>query len=230
MQLLRLIPFHAASLCLLLAAHAPLAPGATVPDEDCMACHEELDVARDDGSVRSLSVDGKTYAASVHGQLGVGCSGCHADIEDVPHPEQLEKVDCGLCHDDAAKQYTLSVHGQSFQQRPDGAAECASCHGTHDVLPSSDPNSRVYHGNLAQTCIRCHEDGGGGQLHRADAASRQEGAEPQPPHVDATASSSRGAVRSASYTTSTIPRCPRPKPRSSTGMVNKRTSSWADGS
>ena len=31
-------------------------------------------------------------------------------------------------------------------------ANCASCHGTHDILPSSDPASRISPANLAQTC------------------------------------------------------------------------------
>jgi hypothetical protein len=31
-----------------------------------------------------------------------------------------------------------------------------SCHGTHDILPSKDPESRTYHLTLPRTCGACH--------------------------------------------------------------------------
>jgi len=42
-------------------------------------------------------------------------------------------------------------------------ANCASCHGFHDVLPSSDPRSSINPANIANTCGRCHP-GAGQQL------------------------------------------------------------------
>jgi hypothetical protein len=38
------------------------------------------------------------------------------------------------------------------------AATCVDCHGTHDVRPKGDPESRTYHLNLPKTCGRCHGD------------------------------------------------------------------------
>ena len=35
-------------------------------------------------------------------------------------------------------------------------ANCASCHGVHNILPSSDPKSTINHANLAHTCGQCH--------------------------------------------------------------------------
>jgi cytochrome b subunit of formate dehydrogenase len=35
-------------------------------------------------------------------------------------------------------------------------ANCASCHGFHDILPASDPLSSVNKANLPQTCGKCH--------------------------------------------------------------------------
>jgi cytochrome b subunit of formate dehydrogenase len=35
-------------------------------------------------------------------------------------------------------------------------ANCASCHGVHDILPSSDPQSTINRANLAVTCGKCH--------------------------------------------------------------------------
>jgi formate dehydrogenase gamma subunit len=36
------------------------------------------------------------------------------------------------------------------------AVNCASCHGSHAIRPSSDPKSPVSRANLAQTCGQCH--------------------------------------------------------------------------
>jgi cytochrome b subunit of formate dehydrogenase len=35
-------------------------------------------------------------------------------------------------------------------------ANCASCHGVHDIKPSSDPASSINKANLATTCGQCH--------------------------------------------------------------------------
>jgi len=47
-----------------------------------------------------------------------------------------------------------SPGGQLFQ------ANCASCHGVHNILPSSDPRSSVNAANLAKTCGVCHAGAG----------------------------------------------------------------------
>src|SRR5208282_4915120 len=36
------------------------------------------------------------------------------------------------------------------------AANCASCHGVHKILPSTDPRSSIYRTNLVATCGKCH--------------------------------------------------------------------------
>ena len=41
-------------------------------------------------------------------------------------------------------------------------ANCASCHGVHDIRAASDPRSHVHPANLAATCGKCHP--GAGQL------------------------------------------------------------------
>jgi len=35
---------------------------------------------------------------------------------------------------------------------------CSDCHGAHDILPPSDPSSRVFRINLPKTCLGCHAD------------------------------------------------------------------------
>ena len=50
---------------------------------------------------------------------------------------------------------TPIVHAQARRSSPQSvAATCTDCHGTHDIRPSSDPDSRTNHFNLPATCGR----------------------------------------------------------------------------
>jgi len=49
-----------------------------------------------------------------------------------------------------------SYHGASNRLGDNRTANCASCHGTHNILPSSDPRSTISKANLARTCGDCH--------------------------------------------------------------------------
>jgi cytochrome b subunit of formate dehydrogenase len=64
---------------------------------------------------------------------------------------------CGNCHADLSSRYALSMHGELTHQGYAVAAECADCHGGHDILPIADPNSKVAAGeNRLRTCQKCH--------------------------------------------------------------------------
>lgn len=125
-------------------------------NEDCLVCHGDPDARRADG--RPVAVDPGAYARSVHGQLDFTCVTCHADLAsaELPHAETLARVDCSTCHDAAVAAYRASVHGHAQEEGWTSAATCASCHGVHDILPSTDPDSRTYHLNLPRTCGACH--------------------------------------------------------------------------
>lgn len=129
---------------------------ATAPaNEDCAACHADPQAAATDG--RSMHVDEARVKASVHGELL--CSDCHADIQDLPHPERLARVDCGACHGEAVEQLKASVHKRPAKPGAPDRVTCGSCHGAaHDVRPRSDPASKVSKRNLPDTCGRCHAD------------------------------------------------------------------------
>jgi formate dehydrogenase gamma subunit len=49
-----------------------------------------------------------------------------------------------------------SYHGLAAEYGSTVAANCASCHGVHKILPSSDPGSTIYKTNLVVTCGKCH--------------------------------------------------------------------------
>ena len=64
---------------------------------------------------------------------------------------------CGNCHAELSSRYALSMHGELTHQGFAPAAECADCHGSHDILPVDDPDSRLAQGeNRLRTCQKCH--------------------------------------------------------------------------
>ncbi len=79
---------------------------------------------------------------------------------------------CVSCHDDPRLQgryalpgnrltsYLGSYHGAATQLGDTRTANCASCHGTHNILKSSDPLSATHKDNLARTCGQCHPKAG----------------------------------------------------------------------
>jgi nitrate/TMAO reductase-like tetraheme cytochrome c subunit len=137
---------------------APQAAAAeTSPSNDeCLGCHSN-EVDRSKG--RAIPPIGEAFAESIHGQMGLACVDCHADLQgkDLPHPDKLAKPVCSTCHEDAVKAYGESIHASSRLKSGDSlAAWCTDCHGVHDIRSSTDPKSRTYHFNLAATCSRCH--------------------------------------------------------------------------
>ncbi len=146
-------------------AHAQQSAGAPPPtpaNDDCLTCHNDPEAKRADG--RSIAVDPAPFAKSVHGQLELACVDCHADpaAAELPHPEKLAPVDCATCHDAAVAAFKKSSHSQARDAGRSGAT-CVDCHGTHDILPSKDPDSRTYHLKVSHTCGSCHGDQATGQ-------------------------------------------------------------------
>jgi len=134
----------------------------------CLICHGKKDLkARDmSGKERSLYVDGEQLINSTHGKLT--CGDCHLDVFELPHPKRLKKVDCVFCHSKGRtfeqgptieyRLYRDSVHARERQKGNTKAPDCASCHGSHDMLSRTDIRSRGYRLNIpGRMCGRCHE-------------------------------------------------------------------------
>lgn len=126
----------------------------------------------------------KQYAASVHGRAlahGNGdvptCQSCHGSAHaalpstDPNSPVSKNRLPdtCGSCHSNPqlaskymfaevrpVQAYRQSVHGRAILAGNNNAASCNDCHGTHDILPVSDPHSKIWKQNVAATCGRCH--------------------------------------------------------------------------
>lgn len=126
----------------------------------CVACHGDPALVSSAG--KRIGLDEKKFADSLHGQLGLACVDCHADLKPVtefPHPEKLAPVNCAGCHEAAVAAYGRSIHASARRAAKDSvAATCADCHTAHDIQPKTDPRSATYALNLPATCARCHGD------------------------------------------------------------------------
>lgn len=136
----------------------------------CGACHARA------WREYAKGTHGKARAKASH-EHAPTCTDCHgkhrilssADEESSVSPRRVVWT-CAKCHDDpvvlgkarladsVVETYFDSYHGLVVQKGMTEAANCASCHGYHAVLPSSDPASPVHAGNLERTCGACHPD------------------------------------------------------------------------
>jgi hypothetical protein len=122
------------------------------------------------------------YRESVHWQAFTSgkkdsavCTDCHGEhtIRSHDNPESstyLSRVPetCSRCHGSVAvvgkygikteqvATYGRSYHGIAIKYGGKTVANCASCHGVHDIRPSNDPRSAVYVDNIPKTCGKCH--------------------------------------------------------------------------
>ena len=55
-----------------------------------------------------------------------------------------------------SKTFSQSYHGLALSGGSASVANCGSCHGVHNIKPSSDPTSMVNKNNLVKTCGKCH--------------------------------------------------------------------------
>jgi cytochrome b subunit of formate dehydrogenase len=132
-----------------------------------LACHSDASLTHDvNGKPASLHVDPQAFKDSIHGSMFT-CVDCHTDVKSAGHETPPQKITCATCHADEQAAYDRSFHGKAVQGGNSNAAKCVDCHGSpHELLPASDPKSRVHHTNIPATCGACHsqklvmEDGG----------------------------------------------------------------------
>ena len=141
-----------------------------VPDT-CGMCHTEI---------------AQQFLSSVHGKAlerGVTqapvCTDCHGEHSiqaptnrtSLVSPSNIRDT-CGRCHGnvrlnsrfgmptDRVVSFEASYHGLASAAGSQTVANCASCHGVHNILASSDPQSTINPKNLPRTCGQCHPGAG----------------------------------------------------------------------
>jgi len=135
----------------------------------CGQCHADIQ------NTFNVSIHGQAIARG--NQLSPVCTDCHGihSIKSHKDPnspvaeQNLSRDTCARCHEgvrlssefgvpgNRVSTYLDSYHGLAAEGGSVVAANCSSCHGVHDILPSSDPRSTINHANLDATCGKCHK-------------------------------------------------------------------------
>ena len=126
-------------------------------NDECLVCHSDNTLSTDrNGKQVSLFVNPDSFKNSIHGGM-FACVDCHPDVTTSPHETTPAKVTCAQCHAEEQAAYDRSFHAKAVKAGDGQAATCVSCHGSpHELLPASDPKSRVAHVNIPATCGGCH--------------------------------------------------------------------------
>lgn len=126
----------------------------------CGNCHLFLEQRLAQSVHGSAAATGDDASPSDSGKRRPNCVDCHQghDQPDPASPEFHFQVPnrCGNCHADYASQYGMSLHGHLTRLGYQPAANCSDCHGAHDILPASNPQSRVAPERRLETCRQCH--------------------------------------------------------------------------
>lgn len=144
---------------------------------NCHTAHRELPASDPESSVNQKNIAvtcskchkgvGEKYMRSIHSpgktkdpSKSPTCSSCHS-----AHTIKRTDMDafkfgimdiCGKCHGDIAKTYFETYHGKVNQLGSSKTAKCYDCHGSHEILPVSDPHSSLSRENIVSTCQKCH--------------------------------------------------------------------------
>ena len=134
----------------------------------CGKCHNQIS-AEFQQSIHGQAVSKGNWQAPV-------CTDCHgihsikakSDPNSPVSAQNVAQLTCARCHEGVrlsqefgiegrrASTYLASYHGLASRMGSQVVANCASCHGTHSIFPSSDARSTIHPSHLAQTCGQCH--------------------------------------------------------------------------
>ncbi len=113
-----------------------------------------------------------SYKASVHGRAvafgkeAATCSSCHGSHDIYPAIDPRSSVNhwkvpetCAQCHQEIAREFNESVHGEAVKAGVRDAPVCVDCHGEHLIIDPRSTGSPLNAVNVsAETCGRCHGD------------------------------------------------------------------------
>ncbi|HET9408090.1 MAG TPA: cytochrome b/b6 domain-containing protein [Candidatus Sulfotelmatobacter sp.] len=136
--------------------------------QTCGKCHDGI-AAQFKQSIHGQAIANGNWQAPVCTDChGIHSIKSHIDPNSPVAAQNLAQVTCARCHEGVrlsqefgiegrrATTYLASYHGLAARLGSQVVANCASCHGVHNILPSSDPRSTINHANLAKTCGQCH--------------------------------------------------------------------------
>ena len=135
----------------------------------CGACHNEI-AAHYNQSVHGVALAGGTLESPT-------CTNCHGEHDIKAHLDPESRVfagnvpkTCSDCHTsekvvgkfglkpDRIATFNESFHGVAIELGETRVANCASCHGVHNIFPQTDKRSWIHMANIEATCGSCHDD------------------------------------------------------------------------
>lgn len=136
--------------------------------ETCGTCHDSIAAIwqQNDVHYRALTtnkqqLDGERASELTRKTRPPSCTDCHGahglNVTADSMTAAASVYRCGECHERAQASFADSYHGKATLLGSAASASCANCHGSHEILPESNPQSRVAQANLVQTCGECHE-------------------------------------------------------------------------
>ena len=152
---------------------------ATASCADCHGAHRELN-HNDTNSTTSVNKISKTcgnchfgvankFDNSIHSSSVSKsdkplptCKDCHKPHSVMRTNEDQFRftimVTCGNCHKEVSETYFDTYHGKATRLGLVKTAKCYDCHGSHDILPPTDPKSHLSFQNIVGTCQKCHKN------------------------------------------------------------------------
>jgi cytochrome b subunit of formate dehydrogenase/rhodanese-related sulfurtransferase len=126
-------------------------------NNNCALCHKDQNRTFY-GSAHSMDTNPK--------ETQPVCSDCHSvhttKTIGVLNAKQLSDDKCGSCHKKEQKRYHETFHGKAMVLNVRGdtpsIAACFDCHGTHNILKSTDSKSTLYGEARIKTCAECHKN------------------------------------------------------------------------
>jgi len=121
---------------------------------DCAPCHGELELLRQHvatlDDARALNVSLQDLQASAHAETT--CSGCHSGYKRFPHADDSSTQPCSECHAEEQASWSEGVHAD------DESADCAACHGVHDVRRVEEFEEGEGFTEIRGACEACHTE------------------------------------------------------------------------
>jgi len=119
----------------------------------CGNCHAKIEADYEQG------IHGKAVAAgNLKAPVCTDCHTAHAILQPTEAAFRMQSTPiCGNCHKDKFSTYRDTFHSQlgSLGGYVE-TARCWDCHGAHEILPASNPQSPINKANLVKTCGQCH--------------------------------------------------------------------------
>jgi cytochrome b subunit of formate dehydrogenase len=136
--------------------------------QTCGKCHDTISKEFQQ-SIHGTAVAGGNWQAPVCTDChGIHSIKSHLDPTSPVSSQNLAQATCARCHEGMRLSqefgvegrrettYLASYHGLAAGGGSQVVANCASCHGVHNILPSTDARSTINRANLARTCGQCH--------------------------------------------------------------------------